>query len=114
MNHEERLETLRGLGTELAASLVYQWVRTGVSNLRNFKEMYPLIAKPLAEQIAVPFSELQAGDKFRTIVDAPQILRMKIHCMRCDEGPNCVEIEGTMAGCAQFFADEAMVYPVGE
>jgi hypothetical protein len=45
MTHDERLQTLNGVDEGLAAQLVYQWVKTGVSNLRDFREMYPLIAK---------------------------------------------------------------------
>lgn len=112
MTHDERLETLKGLPTELAESLVYQWVKTGVSNLREFKEMCPHILKTTDSGYflhPVTFSELQPGDRFRKITDHPSITRMKIHCIS-GETPNCVDIEGSMAGCAQFFDSESMVY----
>jgi hypothetical protein len=43
MNQDERKETVAMCPSLQASQLVYQWVKTGKVNFKEFRELYPLI-----------------------------------------------------------------------
>lgn len=43
LSQSERCQTVAAANPDAAAKQVYEWVKTGVVSLREFKELYPLI-----------------------------------------------------------------------
>lgn len=61
----------------------------------------------------ISFAEVNVGQKFRTVVDAGHIVRMKTVAGPSCSGPflpNCVELEGPHVGHADWYAPVAMVF----
>jgi len=46
LNQQQRIDCVRNSNPQDASKLVFQWVKTGTINLREFNELYPLIDKP--------------------------------------------------------------------
>lgn len=46
LTQQQRIDRVRNSNPRDASKLVFQWVKTGTINLREFNELYPVIDKP--------------------------------------------------------------------